>query len=231
MAAFFTAMLSYGQRGLIIQTVSNLITQMDNDPRGFIENFRSKTDHKRFRPFVYRFNRGNDIAFLCQRLQWTYGEYGSLEALFASTASQGESFQERLCAFMDTLIGNAPLATNGLRFMFAHPARGGACKRLHMFLRWVVRQDPEPASQVDLGLWKSALKPSDLMIPVDTHVSKISRQLGLTRRNTDDWKTAEEITERLRAFSPEDPIQYDFALMGYGLEQARMRVKQPKAHR
>ena len=93
-----------------------------------------------------------------------------------------------------------------------------------LFLRWVVRHDAELSEPVDFGLWRTALRPADLHVPLDTHVGRLARELGMTARKADDWRTVEEITAALRALCPEDPIRYDFALMGYGAERFRRGV-------
>jgi len=158
--AFLTALLSYGRRDFIIQTVDGLLAKMDHEPQAFLENFNAKRDQKLFKSFVYRFNKGPDIVFLMQRLQWAYREYESLENLFPADGD----LKTRMAGFLDLLIGDKPLKTYGQKFLFAHPSQGGACKRMNMFLRWVVRQDGPNEDRVDLGLWRKALTPAELMI-------------------------------------------------------------------
>lgn len=223
LTAFITSLLSYGRRDIIIPTVSGLWTRMGNDPKSFLENYNPKKDAKVFADFVYRFNKGKDIAFLMQRLQWAYQEFESLENLFieASQVDKAVTLQDKISAFLDALSGlpakEAELPTYGLKFLFAHPINGGPCKRFNMFLRWVVRQDEAHEPQVDLGLWKKALSPRELVIPLDTHVNKMNKHFGFSKRLTDTWETAEDITAVFRRFHPEDPIRYDYALMGYSL--------------
>ncbi len=216
LVAFFTALFSYGRRDLIIQAVNDLLARMDHDPRAFVAAYSPKADRKVFDGFVYRFNKSADVDFLVQRLQWAYREYDSLEELYL--AGKTQDFKTSMAVFIDTLVGNTPLKTYGQKFLFAHPRQGGACKRLNMFLRWVVRQDAPDEDRVDLGLWKRALRPADLMLPLDTHVSKMNRVFGFSARQTASWEMAAEMTAALRAFCPEDPIKYDYALMGYSLE-------------
>jgi uncharacterized protein (TIGR02757 family) len=212
------ALFSYGRRDKILETVDWMLTQMGPDPEAFLGSFRKKTDTGRFAGFVYRFNREGDILALLERFQRIYQEYGSIEAFFiesAKTAGSDTSLQARLGAFMEALIDLGDPPSPGLKFLLAHPARGGACKRLHMYLRWMVRQDEDPASRVDFGLWERGLSPGQLLMPLDTHVAQMARQLGLTNRNANDWQTAEEITAVFRRFCPSDPVRYDFALFGY----------------
>lgn len=230
LVAFITSLFSYGRRDVIIPTIANLFWRMDNDPLAFVENFDLKRDAGAFNGFVYRFNKAPDIVFLLQRLKWAYQEFGSLEQLFIESANQHQAvtLQRKISAFLDTLTGisaaEEALPSNGLKFLFAHPVNGGPCKRINMFLRWVVRQDLPHEPQVDLGLWKKALKPSELVIPLDTHVGKMNQHFGFTKRLTNTWETAEEITAVFRQFCPEDPIKYDYALMGYSLSKEWMEA-------
>lgn len=226
LVAFITALFSYGRRDLIIDTISGLFRITEDDPVGFLESFNPKRDAKLFRHFVYRFNKGPDVAFLWERLQWAYREYGSLEALFEISVAEGERnrpsesrLKTGIAHFTDHLLGSKEPQSYGLKFLFAHPDKGGACKRFNMFLRWMVREDLEPSGRVDFGLWKRALKPAELLVPLDTHVMKMNRNLGLTGRQDNSWRTAEEITDIFRLLCPDDPVKYDYALFGYSLDK------------
>lgn len=227
LVAFMTALFSYGRRDTIIETVNGLFQITDNDPVDFMENFNPKKDSKLFQHFIYRFNKGPDVAFLWERLQWVYREYGSLEALFEAAITQGDyshpqttRLKAGIAGFTNGLLGDDTKAQSyGLKFLFAHPDKGGACKRFNMFLRWMVREDKNPAGRVDFGLWKRALQPADLLMPLDTHVMKMNRQLGLTSRQDASWRTAEAITDVFRKLCPEDPVKYDYALFGFSLDK------------
>lgn len=207
MVGFMAAMFGFGQRPMILKTVERLLAPMGADPLAYVQAFTPSRGQNDYAGFVYRFYKTEDVVWLLGNLQRVYGDYGSLEAVLAAQPREWP-LRDRLAGFMDALAGReSRLLSYGSRFMLPHPARGGACKRLHMFLRWMVRDDG-----IDLGLWREALRPSDLLIPVDTHVARNARLLGLTRRKADDWRTAEEITEVLRQLDPEDPVRYDFAL-------------------
>jgi uncharacterized protein (TIGR02757 family) len=223
LVAFITALFSYGRRDLIIETVTNLFRIADNDPVAFLEAFHPQRDAKLFAHFVYRFNKGPDVVFLWQRLQWAYREFGSLEALFMHAMAQTGGPESRLKAgiagFTDLLLGQEEPQSYGLKFLFAHPAKGGACKRFNMFLRWMVRQDGEPSGAVDFGLWKAALTPAELLVPLDTHIMNMNRQLRLTHRTDGSWQTAEAVTDVFRLLCPEDPVKYDYALFGFSLDK------------
>lgn len=215
LVAFITAMMAYGRRDLIIAAVSNMLARMDNDPVAFVESFRPDRDGKAFKGFVYRFYKGPDLAFLIERLQAAYRHYGSLEAVFIENS--GKNLKDSVDGFVGALLEGRSPAGYGQKFMFARPAGGGPCKRMNMVLRWLVRQD-EPGGRVDFGLWQRALTPAELIIPLDTHVLQMNRQFGFSKRQTASWQMAEEITEALRRYCPEDPVRYDFALMGFSLD-------------
>jgi uncharacterized protein (TIGR02757 family) len=201
----------------------------------YLEGFDPKQEKKHFQDFVHRFNTGDDVLFLLSRLQAVYAQHGSLETLFANALGNSlpaspvstqmapfmsaELFKAALGSSLDTLLGSDIPDRYGIRFLFAHPARGGACKRFNMFLRWMVREDKEPSGRVDFGLWKKTLAPKDLRIPLDAHVMNMNRQLGFSSRKDTSWKTVEEITDVFRLLSPHDPIQYDYALFGFSLEK------------
>lgn len=235
LSAFITALFSYGRRDLIIGTISELFQITENDPVGFLESFNPKQDAKLFQHFVYRFNKGPDLVVLWERLQWAYREYGSLENLFieaiqarqarnAKPPDSPDRLKNGIAGFTDALLGEQEARSYGLKFLFAHPDKGGACKRFNMFLRWMVRQDVEPSGQeksgkVDFGLWKNALTPAELMVPLDTHVMKMNRELRLSARTDNSWQTAREITDVFRLLCPADPVKYDYALFGFSLDK------------
>lgn len=217
LTGLIAALFSYGRRDLIIETVNRILRIMENDPMEFVENFNIKRDAKLFEHFVYRFNKPGDLVFLLARLQWAYREYGTLENLFLT--HKRENLRGSIAGFMDALLGEAPLNTYGLKFLFAHPNHGGACKRFNMYLRWMVRQDMEASGRVDFGLWRNALTPAELLVPLDTHILKMNAKLQMSPRRSGTWETAEEITGVLRLLCPEDPVKYDYALFGFSLEQ------------
>ncbi|MEB3288198.1 MAG: TIGR02757 family protein [Vampirovibrionales bacterium] len=233
LVAFITALFSYGRRDIIIPTVGKLLALMGDNPHGFLQSFDAKKDAKLFAHFIYRFNKPADVVFLLKRLKWAYAEFETLENLFSQSArlQKAHLLQDKIAAFLDTLSGvgsQDDLPGYGLKFLFAHPANGGACKRFNMFLRWVVRHDSHPeldllhssklaSPNIDLGLWKKALTPGELLIPLDTHVGKMNQHFGFSKRQDNSWRTAEEITAVFRRFCPEDPVRYDYALMGYSL--------------
>lgn len=224
MVALITALFSYGRREAIIETMRRVFRIMGDSPLDFVQNFSPKRDGKLFSHFLYRFNKPGDLVFLLSRLQWVYQHYESLEDLFlAQQLGTTPDLKTGIAGFTDVLLNHQPPATYGLKFLLAHPTNGGACKRFNMFLRWMVRQDPEPAGRVDFGLWQRALSPKGLLVPLDTHILKMNAQLRLSTRKSSDWQTAEEITEIFRAMCPEDPVKYDYALFGFSMDRRPIR--------
>jgi uncharacterized protein (TIGR02757 family) len=232
---FLAAMFSYGRRETLVATIDSILKRMGQPPEQYLQEFNLTKARSDFQGFIYRFNTGEDVVHLLARLERVYQEYDSLEAFLKPSLPLGHSqgkyrgktqekiqgYQAVLGDFMTRFIDLGPPLSSGLKFTLAHPARGGACKRLQMYLRWMVRQEKEESTAVDLGLWQNSLSPKDLLVPMDTHVSKWARHFHMTRRLSDDWQTAEEITRVFKRFSSEDPLIYDFALFGLGAELAR----------
>lgn len=164
----------------------------------------------------HRLYTGRDVALLLSGARKLQREHGSLGAAFASFyRSQDGELREAASAFVRAIRKRARLdqeTSGGAKHLFVDPAHGSAAKRVMLFLRWMIR----PADGVDTGLW-TEVPPSALLIPVDVHVHRLGRNLGLTERATADWKTAVEITTHLRVFDAEDPVKYDFALCHMGM--------------
>ncbi len=221
MVAFITALMSYGRRESIFKAMNDLLSRLEGDPKEFILTYTPKRGQRAFKGFVYRFYKAEDMGRLFQQLRRIYEYDGSLETGFMKARKDFKqpTLQLSIHAFVQRFLqGESPKPSqtlplsNGLKFMLADPLRGGACKRFNMFLRWMVRED-----NVDLGLWKKALTPAELIIPLDTHVATLSREFGLLQRRANDWQSAETLTRVLQRYSPEDPVQYDFALFGLGV--------------
>jgi len=210
-AAFVAAQLAYGRVDLFGPVIARLLAVTDRygGPAAYVRAFDAERAAA-LDGLVYRWNRPQDFVLLFRTLQRVYSERGSLGALFAPgpvARSLGDA--------IDALRAHAPAeTTRGFRTWLAHPADGSACKRHLMLLRWMVRREG-----VDLGMW-THLSPADLVIPLDTHVMRVSRFLGLTARADPSWRTAEEVTAALRAIDPEDPVRFDFALAHLGISGA-----------
>lgn len=212
--AFWSAMLAWGQRVTIIKKCQQLFEMMDNDPHQFILH-HTEADLKPFLEFKHRTFNDLDTLYFIQALQRIYQNLGSLEQVFVNGLSEeAETVESALIHFHDYFFDmeDAPQRT---RKHIATPQRKSACKRLNMFLRWMVRRDEKG---VDFGLWQK-IKMSQLVCPCDLHVERVARNLGLVKRKQTDWRMALELTTSLRKLDPSDPVKYDFALFGMGVEE------------
>ena len=210
-AGFLSAMLAWGRRSTIISKANELLSLMDNDPYHFIIDHIEK-DRRRFLQFKHRTFQPTDALYFIEALQIMYREYGSLEQAFLPDGQSSESVELALTCFHERFF-NHPYAPDRTRKHVSTPDRKSSCKRLNMFLRWMVRSDDRG---VDFGIWNK-LKQSQLMIPFDVHVARVARSLGLLERKQNDWKAVELLTQRLREFDSGDPVKYDYALFGLGV--------------
>lgn len=203
-------MLAWGQRKTIINKSTELFALMGDSPYDFILHHKEK-DRKRFESFKHRTFQYTDTLYFLDYLQRYYRNHTSLESAFCKGNAMGERLTNFHLGFFDA--DHAPQRT---RKHIATPQRKSTCKRLNMFLRWMVRSDN---SGVDFGLWRS-MSPAVLMMPFDVHVERVARSLGLLKRKQKDWLAVEELTKSLRRFDPSDPVKYDFALFGLGVTGA-----------
>ena len=201
---FWTAVLAWGQRKTIIQKANALFALMGESPYEFIVNHQ-EPERQRFLEFKHRTFQSLDTLYFLSFLQHHYRNHDSLEVAFL----QGNTMAERLINFQEYFF-SLPYAPSRTRKHIPSPARQSTCKRLNMYLRWMVRRD---TSGVDFGLW-NRIKPSELKIPLDVHVDRVARNLQLIDRKQTDWVTVLELTDRLRQFDHLDPVKYDFALFG-----------------
>jgi uncharacterized protein (TIGR02757 family) len=209
-AGFFAAILAWGTRASIINSANRILKLMDDSPHAFIVGHQD-TDLKPFVHFVHRTFNATDLLYFIALLQHHFRRYDSLEQAFTGNGA-GTAF-EVLAGFHNYFFSlEHPART---RKHIATPARHSACKRLNMYLRWMVRS---PAGGVDFGLWKT-LQPAQLICPLDVHVAAVSRRLGLLDDVKSDWKNAVKLTEQLQLMNPDDPARYDFALFGLGAEE------------
>ncbi len=220
-AGFCAAGLAFGRVAAVIESIEAVLAVLGPRPAAFVRRFDPVRDVAALRPFVHRWIRGVDVAALLWILRHMLAASGSLERFFvagdvASASDIGpglEQFAARALA-----VDLAPVYGNGRRrrvaWFFPRPSGGSACKRLNLFLRWMVRRDA-----VDLGVW-SGLVPSRLVVPLDTHVVRVGRCLRLTRYRSPGWAMAREITESLRQLDPADPVRFDFSLCHLGMMEA-----------
>lgn len=208
-SAFFAATLAWGQRKTIISKCHELMGLMDNAPHDFVLNHSAK-DLKKLSVFKHRtFNR-TDLLYFVHFFNHYYSKEKSLESAFCT----GSEMKIQLTNFHNTFFSLEDSPPRSRKHI-ATPERKSACKRINMFLRWMVRSDDRG---VDFGLWKN-ISPAQLICPIDLHVERIARKLKLIKRKQVDWQTAEELTANLRKFDPVDPVKYDFALFGLGIDR------------
>jgi uncharacterized protein (TIGR02757 family) len=210
--AFWAATLAWGQRKTIIQSANRLVELMDYAPHDFVLN-HTEMDRARFLNFKHRTFQATDTLWFLEFFQQYYRQHQSLEYAFAQHLLPADANIEKALLGFHDLFFDSPYAPERTRKHVATPARGSTCKRLNMFLRWMVRRDDRG---VDFGLW-SQIRPDQLLIPLDVHVERVARRFGLLDRPQTDWKTVLELTQRLREFDPTDPVRYDFALFGLGI--------------
>ena len=209
-AGFFAALFAWGNRTTILNKCQDLLNRMDRSPFQFIQQHQPK-DLDRFSSFKHRTFQPIDIRYIIFFLQQHFKKNISLEAAFI--VGKG-NMENRLNAFHDYFF-SFPKAPERTRKHVPSPKRESTCKRLNMFLRWMVRADQ---SQVDFGIWKK-IKPAELVCPVDVHVARVARELKLIKRKQTDWQTALELTAALREFDATDPVKYDLALFGWGVDE------------
>jgi len=211
-AGFFAALFAWGNRTTIIRKANELMALMDEAPHQFVTQ-HAETDLRRFLNFCHRTFNPTDVLHLIAFFRQHFLRYASLEDAFLPQG-QFTGMRESLDYFHAYCfsLADAPERT---RKHIAAPSRGSTCKRINMYLRWMVRRDDQG---VDFGLW-NRISPGALICPVDLHVARVSRKLGLLMRSQTDWLAAEELTARLRQFDPEDPVKYDFALFSLGVEE------------
>ncbi|TDQ10981.1 TIGR02757 family protein [Pedobacter metabolipauper] len=241
-AAFFAAILAWGQRKTIINKCNELFQRMDNDPYNFMLH-HGADDLKRLLGFKHRTFNDTDLLYFVSFFQSHYQQFDSLEAAFIAPEDAARAdfiavelqkgyTQHASVTLMTEATVQRPKIERSLNYFRSYffsledyprrtikhvssPMQKSTCKRLNMFLRWMVRQDQ---CGVDFGIWNT-LKPADLICPCDVHVDRVARRLGLISRKQTDWLTAIELTAELLKFDPMDPVKYDFALFGLGVEE------------
>lgn len=210
-SGFFAATFAWGQRITIINKSKLFLSLMDNDPYNFITQAKTN-DLKPFKKFVHRTFNGDDAIFLIKQLQSIYQKHGSLENSFLHY-HQDKQLPTTLASWKNELLKSAP--NHHCKKHFGNPMENSTAKRLLMYFRWMVRKDKQG---VDFGIWNN-FNPSELYIPLDVHTGNVSRMLGLLKRQQDDWKAVDELTAALRKMDAADPVKYDFALFGTGVER------------
>ena len=220
--AFCAAGLAFGRVASVLQSIEALLAVMGPSPAQYVRAFDVARERPRLKPLVHRWVRGDDLTALMLILQRMLREHGSIEGFFlAGDDGTAPDIADALSDFsrraLETNLrpayGRVPKRP-GVTAFFPKPSGGSACKRLNLFLRWMVRKDA-----IDLGVW-TRVSPSRLVVPLDTHIIRLGRCLRLTRRVTPGWKMAEDVTTALGAIDPADPIRFDFSLCHIGMNGA-----------
>lgn len=209
---FFAAIFAWGQRITIINKCKELIQRFDNAPYDFIVHHQ-ESDLQNVLHFKHRTFNDTDLLYFISFLKHWYTQHDSLEQAFSQFIHKRDTTIENgLNGFRECFFSLKDVPHRTVKHI-ASPAQHSACKRINMYLRWMVRSDK---NGVDFGLWKN-IKPSQLICPLDVHVQRVALKFGLLERTQSDWKAALELTENLRKLDPKDPVKYDFALFGLGV--------------
>ena len=211
-AAFFAAIFAWGNRTIIINKTKELMQMMDNAPYDFCLHHKDD-DLKRLLNFRHRTFNATDLLYFISFFHFHYQHHDSLEVAFTKWMQrEDEHVGSALSGFFHYFF-SLPDAPHRTQKHIASPEKNSTCKRLNMFLRWMVRNDK---SGVDFGIWKN-IHPSQLICPIDVHVGRVAKRFGLIKRKQIDWLTAIELTNNLRKLDAQDPAKYDFALFGLGV--------------
>ena len=220
--AFIASALAFGRVQSVINSIEGMLAVMGPSPAAFVRAFDPSRDRRVFAHLVHRWTNGLDFAALVWILRNMIDRSGSIEGFFveglpANAIDVGEGLQSystrALAIDLKPVYGRAK-PKPGVAYFFSKPSSGGACKRLNLFLRWMVRHD-----RVDLGVW-SKVRPAQLIVPLDTHIIRVGRCLGLTRYRSPGWRMAADITAALRRIDPDDPAKFDFSMCHIGMMNA-----------
>ncbi|HPN30053.1 MAG TPA: TIGR02757 family protein [bacterium] len=228
LAGFLASMLAYGRVEIIIAGVSSVLKKIDSAGDSLYDAIMNPAVkfETRLKGFKHRFNNGTDIALVLYSLRNLLKKYGSIENIFLSGITGGDIKIKNILMNFTGIIREEFLTVSKKRrlplgktmYLLPSPQDGSPCKRLNLFLRWMIRKD-----KIDPGVWNEKLGylTSYLIIPLDAHISKCARKTGMTSRKTNDWRTAEEITGYLKTMEPSDPLKYDFAICHTGMAEIR----------
>jgi uncharacterized protein (TIGR02757 family) len=209
-AGLLAAAFAYGRADIVVANVGRVLDRMLPTPYEYLVKFNRSEARKRFAGFTHRFHKTPELLDLLSRIAAAIREHGTLGDLFRLCYDDDDTdIGPSLTRFVEALIGSRK--TKALDYLLTSPANGSACKRMNLFLRWMVRRTPP-----DLGIWLF-VDPAKLVMPVDTHVHRIATFLGINDRKSADWKSARAITDRLAKFDRADPVRYDFAICRLGI--------------
>jgi uncharacterized protein (TIGR02757 family) len=212
LAGFFAAILAWGNRKSIINSCTKLLQLMNNKPYHFILH-HTKEDLQKLDNFKHRTFNTTDLLYCIAFFKHHYSIHNSLETAFTKWIKPNDKTVESGLIGFHNYFFSLDDFPHRTKKHIATPQKKSACKRLNMYLRWMVRDNN---TSVDFGLWKT-IQPSQLIIPIDVHVSRVAKKLGLLQRTQNDWQAAIELTNELKKFDKKDPVKYDFALFGLGV--------------
>ena len=218
---FIASCFAYGRVDLFKPVINALLFKMGKSPYDFLLGFNLNKHRDLFSGTKYRFNKSDDIIAFFYALHKILKKFGSIESVFELHYRDEDSdIKNGLAGLVETILNTdiSPVYRKNIKpygfvQFFPSPEKGSACKRMNLFLRWMIRN-----RDIDFGIWHGIPK-NKLVIPLDTHIARIARCLGFTKRSSQDWKTAVEITEALKQFDSEDPLKYDFALCHQGISK------------
>ena len=221
-AGFIAAALAFGRVQSVLNSIDGMLAVMGGSPARFVRDFDPSRQRDSFKHLVHRWTNGADFAALVWILHQMLERSGSIEGFFAEglddnaidVAGALQSFSTRAMLLDVDAIYGRRRPKPGVAYFFSRPSSGGACKRLNLFLRWMVRED-----RVDVGAWKR-VRPGQLIVPLDTHVIRVGQCLQLTRLKSPGWRMAADITASLRSIDPVDPIKFDFSICHLGMMNA-----------
>lgn len=219
---FIASALAFGRVQSVLNSIEGMLAVMGASPAAFVRKFDPARDRECFKHLVHRWTNGADFAALVWMLHQMIERSGSIEDFFAEGLATDavdvsealESFSTRALTLDVSAIYGRRRPTPGVAYFFSRPSSGGACKRLNLYLRWMVRSDA-----VDLGVWKK-VRPSQLIVPLDTHIIRVGSCLRLTTRKSPGWRMAADLTSSLRAIDPVDPVKFDFSMCHIGMMNA-----------
>ncbi|MDX1584506.1 MAG: TIGR02757 family protein [Thermoanaerobaculia bacterium] len=217
------AAFAYGRADIVVRNVRGVVERMDPSPSRYLLGFERRRARRHFSGFSHRFHKRDDLVSLLEAIAAALDREGSLGELFETVHEPAdEHIGPSLARFTEALIGFVRGAPPSLNYLLSSPEGGSACKRMNLYLRWMVRTESP-----DLGLW-TFVDPAQLVMPLDTHVHRITTFLGLSTRRSADWKTALALTREMRSIDPFDPVRFDFAICRLGILDRCSRKRAPE---
>ena len=215
-AGLITSCYAYGQVEQINKFILKFLTKIDFKVHEFTSNYSEHKDKKYLKDLYYRFNTGNDLSLLLLNIKNAISKFGSLKRSFESYYKNDHINIIPALSEFTLNLNKIERINSNYKYLIPFPQNGSTCKRLNLFLRWMIRKD-----EIDIGLWSENISKSKLIMPVDTHIYRVSKKLKLVNRRSCDLKFAVELTEKLKSFDKSDPVKYDFALCHIGIDKVK----------